>query len=65
MICHAAGDRGRAEDCFHKVVYIDPRHDEALLFLALIAERRGDIAAATRFRRRAERTVAMTKRAVN
>jgi chemotaxis protein methyltransferase WspC len=57
MICQAAGDRRRAEDCFHKVVYLDPRHDEALLSLALLAERRGDLAAATGFRRRAERTM--------
>ena len=42
MICQAAGDRRRAEDCFHKTVYLDPRHDEALLALALLAERRGD-----------------------
>jgi chemotaxis protein methyltransferase WspC len=57
MICQAAGDRRRAEECFHKVVYLDPRHDEALLSLALLAERRGDLAAATGFRRRAERTM--------
>ena len=42
MICQAAGDRRRAEDCFQKTVYLDPRHDEALLALALLAERRGD-----------------------
>ena len=42
MICQAAGDRGRAEDCFQKTVYLDPMHDEALLALALLAERRGD-----------------------
>ena len=35
MICQAAGDRRRAEDCFHKTVYLDPQHDEALLALAL------------------------------
>ena len=42
MICQAAGNRVRAEDCFHKTVYLDPMHDEALLALALLAERRGD-----------------------
>ena len=31
MICQAAGDRTRAEECFHKTVYLDPMHDEALL----------------------------------
>ena len=41
MICQAAGDRRRAEECFHKTVYLDPKHDEALLALSLLAERRG------------------------
>ena len=60
MICQAAGDRPRAEECFNKTVYLDPRHDEALLALALLAERRGDHEAAAGFRRRAERIATMT-----
>jgi chemotaxis protein methyltransferase WspC len=60
MICQAAGDRRRAEDCFLKTVYLDPKHDEALLALALLAERRGDRDAAAGFRRRARRTVTTT-----
>jgi chemotaxis protein methyltransferase WspC len=64
MICQAAGEGRRAEDCFHKVVYLDPRHDEALLALALLAERRGDDEAAAGFRRRAERTVTMNSKRV-
>ena len=59
MICQAAGNRPRAEDCFNKTVYLDPLHDEALLALALLAERRGDHDMASGFRRRAERSVAM------
>ena len=55
MIRQAAGDRRRAEECFHKTIYLDPRHDEALLALALLAERRGDRDAAAGFRRRAHR----------
>jgi chemotaxis protein methyltransferase WspC len=58
MICQAAGDRRRAEECFHKTVYLDPKHDEALLALSLLAERRGDRGAADGFRRRARRTSA-------
>jgi len=61
MICQAAGDRPRAEECFKKTVYLDPRHDEALLALALLAERRGDHEAAAGFRRRAERIAIMTR----
>jgi chemotaxis protein methyltransferase WspC len=57
MICQAAGNIRRAEDCFQKTVYLDPLHDEALLALALLAERRGDHAVAVGFRRRAERSV--------
>jgi chemotaxis protein methyltransferase WspC len=55
VIHQAAGDRRRAEECFHKTVYLDPRHDEALLALALLADRRGDRDAADGFRRRAHR----------
>jgi chemotaxis protein methyltransferase WspC len=65
MICQAAGNRLRAEDCFHKTVYLDPMHDEALLALALFAERRGDHDAASSFRRRAERSVAKSRKQVN
>ncbi len=52
MIWQAAGDRRQAEECFRKTVYLEPKHGEALLALALLAERRGDHAAATSFRRR-------------
>jgi chemotaxis protein methyltransferase WspC len=55
MIRQASGDRRRAEECFHKTIYLDPGHDEALLALALLAERRGDRDAAAGFRRRAHR----------
>ena len=55
VIYQATANGQRAEECFHKAVYLDPGHDEALLALALIAERRGDAAAAAGFRRRAKR----------
>ncbi len=60
MICQASGNRGQAEECFRKAVYLDPHHDEALLALALLAEYRGDSLAAANFRRRAERTATLT-----
>jgi chemotaxis protein methyltransferase WspC len=62
VIYQSLGNRSRGEEYFHKAVYLDPGHDEALLALALEAERRGDKAAAVRFRRRAERA-AVKKRA--
>ncbi len=55
VIYQAAGNGVQGETCFHRVVYLDPGHDEALLALALGAERRGELAAAARFRRRAAR----------
>jgi chemotaxis protein methyltransferase WspC len=57
VIHQAAGRRTQAESCFHKAIYLDPHHDEALLALALIAERRGDRSAASGFRRRADRAL--------
>jgi chemotaxis protein methyltransferase WspC len=65
MICQAAGDHRRAEDCFQKTVYLDPRHAEALLALALLAERRGDQVAATGFHRRAARSSTGSSQRVN
>jgi chemotaxis protein methyltransferase WspC len=62
MIHQAAGNRQRAEDCFHKAVYLDPTHDEALLTLALLAERRGDLTAALGFRRRADRSMNLSRK---
>jgi chemotaxis protein methyltransferase WspC len=64
MICQASGDSVRAEDCLRKAVYLDPNDDEALLALSLLAERRGDQAAAASFRRRAERTAALSQKRV-
>jgi Tfp pilus assembly protein PilF len=55
VIAQAQGDDERAEQCLGKAVFLDARDDEALLALALIARKRGDLEAAARFRRRAER----------
>ena len=55
MIQQAAGDRDRAEAFFLKAVYLDGQDDEALLALALLARRRGDVATESVYRRRAER----------
>jgi chemotaxis protein methyltransferase WspC len=55
MIHSSLGNHARAEESFSRAIYLDPAHDEALLALALCAERRGDAAAAAAFRRRAGR----------
>jgi chemotaxis protein methyltransferase WspC len=61
MIYQAQSDRRQAEACFHKTVYLDPNHDEALLALALLAERRGDYKLAGDFRRRAGRIATLSR----
>jgi chemotaxis protein methyltransferase WspC len=58
LIAQAAGTRDRAEAHYLKAVYLDPQHDEALLALALLARRKGDIAAEASYRRRADRVLA-------
>jgi len=57
MIHQAASQSMLAEAAFHKAVYLDGLHDEALLALALLAQRRGDSHAAAGLRRRAERAL--------
>jgi chemotaxis protein methyltransferase WspC len=54
-IHQAAGDSELAESCLLKATYLDGQHDEALLALALLAQRRGDLKSAAGYRRRAER----------
>jgi chemotaxis protein methyltransferase WspC len=65
MIYQAAGKRERAEECFHKTLYLEPSHAESLLALALLAERRGDKAVASAFRRRAARIAADSRKDVS
>ena len=55
IVDQAAGNRDEAIACFNKAVYLDPRHHEALVHLALLHEERGEQVAAANFKRRAER----------
>jgi chemotaxis protein methyltransferase WspC len=57
MIHQAAGDLDRAEGCFHKTLYLDAAHDEALLALALLATQRGDVRMAETYRQSAARVL--------
>jgi chemotaxis protein methyltransferase WspC len=45
-----------AEDFFQKVLYLDPCHDEALVHMGLLYEKRGEQAKAAIMRERLERT---------
>lgn len=58
MLHQSAGDLDRAEGCFHKTLYLDATHDEALLALALLATQRGDAAMAEKYRQSAARILA-------
>jgi chemotaxis protein methyltransferase WspC len=58
MLHQAAGDLDRAEGCFHKTLYLDATHDEALLALALVATQRGDTRMADTYRQSATRVLA-------
>ncbi len=55
LIRQASGDNQQAETYFNRAVYLEPDHEEALVHLALLAERRGDRAGAARFRQRYQR----------
>ena len=57
LIQHATGHEMLAEDFFLKTVYLQPNHYEALVYLSLLAEKKGDRQQAELFRNRAERAV--------
>lgn len=57
MVHQSSGDLVGAEDCFHKTLYLDPVHDEALLALSLLAGQRGEAGLAAQYRRSALRVV--------
>jgi chemotaxis protein methyltransferase WspC len=58
LIAQAAGSRDQAEAYYLKTIYLDAQHDEALLGLAMLARRKGDLVAEAAYRRRAERVLA-------
>jgi chemotaxis protein methyltransferase WspC len=51
----AQGDADEAEKCFHKALYLDPRHYHALVHLTLLARQRGEESLAMNYRRRADK----------
>ena len=55
VIRQAMGDEDEAEEYFNKTLYLNPNHEEALAYLALIAENRGDIHNAFLLRQRIRR----------
>jgi chemotaxis protein methyltransferase WspC len=53
ILHQTGGDFETSEKLLEKAVYLEPRHEGALLSLALIAKRRGDTTAERRYRRSA------------
>jgi len=56
LIEEAREHPGDAEAYLRKAIYLEPRHYESLVHLALLLERHGDVTAALLLRQRAERT---------
>ncbi len=54
LISTALGNDGRAEEELRRAVYLDPEHGEALLCLALLYERKGELGTARTFHRRSQ-----------
>ena len=57
MIHQTNGRLDLAEDCFHKTLYLDGAHADALLALSLLAENRGQPDHAEQYRRSARRVL--------
>jgi chemotaxis protein methyltransferase WspC len=55
MVFQAAGSYDQAGSALERAVYLDPHHEDALLALALLARRRGDVQTAERFEQRSQR----------
>jgi chemotaxis protein methyltransferase WspC len=55
LIAEASGQPQEAEGKYLRALYLDRKHQEALVHLALMLEARGDLAGAVALRRRLER----------
>ncbi len=55
VIHDTKGDQDKANRLLHKAIYLDPNNVEALVHLSLLAEQRGEINEANRYKERAQR----------
>ena len=55
IIYDAANDVTRAEKLFRQALFLDPNHEEALVFLALLTEKAGYTSEARTLKKRLER----------
>ena len=56
VVRDAQGRREDALNLLRRVLYLQPSHRQALVHMALLSESKGDLTAATNYRRRAERS---------
>jgi chemotaxis protein methyltransferase WspC len=54
----SSGNAALAEDCFHKTLYLDGSHEDALLALSILSDQRGERDQADQYRRSALRAIA-------
>lgn len=57
QVYQAMGQEWRAEPCFQKALYLNPKHLEALTHLALLLEQQGDLKRAKTMRQRIQRLI--------
>jgi chemotaxis protein methyltransferase WspC len=62
IISEASGDRGKAEACYQRSLYLNSQHQEALWHLILLLESKGEHAQAEVLRQRIERLKARSSR---
>lgn len=55
LIYHARGSEQQAEEFFQKTIYLQPDHYEALIYLALLTEKKGEWQKAELFHQRAKK----------
>jgi chemotaxis protein methyltransferase WspC len=55
LVHDAQGDAVRAGDCYRKALYLDPQHQEAMLHLAFLLEKQGELSESQRLQQRAGR----------
>lgn len=55
LIQHARGNEDQAEDLFLKTLYLQPEHYQALVYLKLLAEKKGDLRQADIFHTRMQK----------
>jgi chemotaxis protein methyltransferase WspC len=55
LVRDAMDDQPKAADLYRKALYLEPDHTEALMHLALLSRKSGDVAAAKRLQLRAQR----------